>query len=179
VSAPAGPPGAGGVRAWRLALGAVGLVAIAFGVRGVLTGGVATDWPVTAGWLLAGVLLHDLVLFPAVAAVGWLLARAVPTVVRPVVRGGLVLAALVTAVALPVLTGRGDPTNASLTPLDYPRNLALVLLAIAVGTAALAVLRWRRAGREPAARSRRGRGGRRSRTAAVRESEGARAIRDG
>lgn len=141
-----------GVRGWRVGLGVLGLVAIGFGLRGVLTGGAATDWPVTAAWLLAGALLHDLVLFPLVAAVGWLLARAVPAVVRPVVRGGLVVAALVTAVAVPVLTGRGDATNPSTTPLDYRRNYLLVLAVIALVTAVLAVLRQRRAARvRPAA----------------------------
>lgn len=132
---------------WRVGLGAAGVAAIAFGLRGVLRGGVATDWPVTLAWLLAGPLLHDLVLLPAVAAVGWLVARTVPASVRPVVRGGLVVAAAVTAVALPVLLWPGDPRNPSLTPLDYPRNYALVLAGIAVVTAVLAVRRHRRAGR--------------------------------
>ena len=89
-------------------------------------------------------LLHDLVLVPGVAAAGWLVTRLVPLAVRPVVRGGLVVAALTTAVALPVVSGRGDPGNPSSTPLDYPRNLALVLLAVALGTAALALRRHRR-----------------------------------
>lgn len=133
-----------GVRRWRIGLGIVGIAAVGYGGWGVLTGGVATDWPVTAAWLLAGVLLHDLALVPVVAAAGWLLTRVVPADVRPVVRGGLVVAALVTVVALPVVSGRGDPDNPSSTPLDYPRNLALVLLAVAAATAVLAVRRHRR-----------------------------------
>jgi len=133
-----------GVRAWRTGLGLIGIAAIAYGGWGVLTGGVATDWPVTAVWLLTGVLLHDLVLVPVVAVAGWLVTRLVPAGIRPVVRGGLVVAALVTVVALPVVSGRGDPGNPSSTPLDYPRNLALVLLAVAATTALLAVRRRRR-----------------------------------
>ena len=140
-----------GLRAWRWGLGVVGVLGIAFGLRGVLRGGVATDWPVTVTWLVAGPLLHDLVVFPAVAAAGWVVARVVPATVRPVVRGGLLVAAAVTVVAIPVLTGRGDPRNPSLTPLDYPRNLALVLAAVAVVTAALAVRRHRRSAAPPAA----------------------------
>ena len=132
------------MRAWRVGLGAVGIAAVGYGGWGVLTGGVATDWPVTAAWLLAGVLLHDLVLVPLVAAAGWLVTRVVPAPVRPVVRGGLVVAALVTVVALPVVSGRGDPGNPSSTPLDYPRNLALVLLAVALGTAAVVAVRRHR-----------------------------------
>lgn len=137
------PDTTGSAWGWRLPLGLAGVLAIAFGLRGVLRGGVATDWPRTVIWLVAGPLLHDLVLFPAVAAIGWVVARVVPAPVRPVVRGGLVAAALVTAVAIPVLTGRGDPGNASLTPLDYRRNYLLVLAAIVLVTAALAVRRRR------------------------------------
>lgn len=133
------------MRTWRVALGAAGVLAVAFGLRGVLRGGVATDWPATAAWLLAGPLLHDLLLFPAVAAVGWVLSRVVPAAVWPVVRGGLLVAAAVTAVAVPVLTGRGDPRNPSLTPLDYPRNYAIVLAVVAGVTALLAVRRHRQA----------------------------------
>ena len=139
--------GAGPVRAWRYVLGAGGIGAVAFGLRGLLTGGVATAWPATATWLVAGVLLHDLVLVPLLAAGGWLLTRWVPAPVRPVVRGGVVVAALVTAVALPVVSGKGDPRNPSLTPLDYPRNLAIVLAAVAVTTAVLALPRRRRCAR--------------------------------
>ncbi len=135
------------MRAWRVALGVAGVLAIAFGLRGVLRGGVATDWPVTLAWLVAGPLLHDLVVFPLVAAVGWVVARVVPESVRPVVRGGLLVAGAVTAVAIPVLSGRGDPGNPSLTPLDYPRNYAIVLATIAAGTAVLALVRHRRAAR--------------------------------
>lgn len=140
-----------GVRAWRVGLGVAGVAAIVFGLRGVLTGGMVTDWPVTAAWLVGGVLLHDLLLVPVVAVAGWVLSRVVPAAVRPVVLGGLVVAGLVTVVALPALLDRGDASNPSSTPLDYPRNLALVLLAVALGTAALALVRWRRLSRERAA----------------------------
>lgn len=137
--------GAGSVRAWRWALGVAGVLAVGFGLRGLLQGGIATNWPYTAVWLVAGPLISDLVVLPAVAVAGWVVTRAVPATIRPVVRGGLLVAATVTAVAIPVLTGKGDPGNASLTPLDYPRNYALVLAGIAVVTAALAVHRARRA----------------------------------
>lgn len=134
------------MKAWRLVLGAAGVAGVLFGLRGLVSGGVATHWPVPAVWLVAGVLAHDLVLVPLVAAFGWGLARVVPTRIRPVLRGGLLVAAVVTLVALPVLSGKGDATNASLTPLDYPRNLAVVLGLIAAVTAVVAVLRSRRAG---------------------------------
>jgi hypothetical protein len=132
------------VKAWRYALGAVGIAGVLFGLHGLVTGGVATHWPVPVVWLVAGVLVHDLLVVPLVAAAGWVLARAVPAPARAVVRGGLLVAATLTLVALPVLSGEGDATNASLTPLDYPRNYALALAAVLLVTVALAVLRSRR-----------------------------------
>ena len=137
--------------AWRYVLGVLGVAAVLFGLRGVLTGGVATAWPHTLTWLLVGALAHDLVLVPVVAAAGGLLRRLVPAAVRPVVAGGLLVAAVLTAVAYPVLTGKGDPRNPSLTPLDYPRNYAYVLAGVATATAVLAVRRWRRVRARPAA----------------------------
>lgn len=139
------------MRRWRYGLGAAGLAAVLFGLRGLVTGGVATHWPVPLVWLVAGVLVHDLVLVPLVAAAGWVLARLVPAPARPVLRGGLLVAGVVTLVALPVLSGKGDASNPSLTPLDYPRNWALLLAATAVVTVLLAVPRWRRPARTPGA----------------------------
>jgi hypothetical protein len=133
------------VRTWRYGLGALGVAAVLFGLRGLVFGGVATNWPVPAIWLVAGVLAHDLLVVPAAAASGWVLGRVLPAPVRPVVRGGLFVAVVVTAVALPVLSGKGDARNPSLTPLDYPRNYAVVLVAVVLVTIVLAALRSRRA----------------------------------
>ena len=126
----------------RYGLGALGVAAVLFGLRGLITGGVATNWPQPAIWLVLGVLGHDLILVPTVAAAGGVLARVVPCRVRGVVHGGLLVGAAVTLVALPVLSGKGDPRNPSLTPLDYPRNWLLVLGGIAVVTTVLAIARW-------------------------------------
>ena len=132
------------MKLWRYGLGAAGVAGVLFGLHGLVFGGVATHWPVPAVWLVTGVLVHDLVLIPVVATVGWLFARVTPARVRPVLRGGFLVAATLTLVALPVLSGKGDASNMSLTPLDYPRNYLVVLAAIAVGTVVLAVVRLRR-----------------------------------
>lgn len=134
------------MRTWRFGLGALGVAAVLFGLRGLVFGGVATHWPVPAVWLVAGVLVHDLLVVPVAAASGWVLGRVVPAPVRPAVRGGLLVAVVVTLVALPVLSGRGDGSNPSLTPLDYPRNYLFVLVAVVLVTAVVAVVRVRRAG---------------------------------
>ncbi len=149
------------MKALRYGLGALGVAAVVFGLHGLVTGGVATNWPQPAVWLVLGVLAHDLVLVPTVAAAGWVLARLVPSAVRGVVRGGLLVAAVVTLVALPVLSGKGDPRNPSLTAQDYPRNWLLVLAGIAVVTTALATAGWWFASRSAGGR-RTGSPGRRS-----------------
>ena len=127
------------MRVLRYGVGAVGLAAVLFGLHGLITGGVATNWPQPAVWLVLGVLAHDLVLVPSVAAAGWVLARVVSPAARGVLRGGLLVAAVVTLVAVPVLSGKGDPRNPSLTPLDYPRNWLLVLAGITVVTIVLVI----------------------------------------
>ena len=127
------------MRVVRYGVGALGVAAVLFGLHGLITGGVATNWPQPAFWLVLGVLVHDLILVPTVAATGWVLARVAPRGTRGVVRGGLLVAAVVTLVALPVLSGKGDPRNPSLTPQDYPRNWLFVMGGIAVVTIVLAV----------------------------------------
>lgn len=126
----------------RLLLGAVGAAVLAYGVLGLLSAAPATA-PVSTGlWLVGGVLAHDLVLAPVVAGVGWLLVRLVPDWARPVVQGGLVVAAVLVLVALPAVLRQGAPGGyASLLPQDYRTNLTGLLLAVLAGTAALVALR--------------------------------------
>jgi hypothetical protein len=133
-----------GLTAWRVGVGLAGLALIGYGARGVITGGIATAPRDTARWLVAGVLGHDLLLAPLVAAVGWTVHHAVPARWRPFVHSGLFVAGTVVLVAIPVLTGRGGHGNASSNPLDYRRNLVIVLAAVAAGTALVALVSGRR-----------------------------------
>jgi hypothetical protein len=133
------------MRRWRIGLGVLGTLLIAYGLRGILTGGVATAPRDTARWLLGGVVAHDLLLAPLVAVAGWVIARTVPRTMRPAIQGGLFVAGVLVLVAIPVLSGRGGHGNSSSNPLDYPRNLTIALGAVAIGSAlAVAVLRAQR-----------------------------------
>lgn len=51
-------------------------------------------------------------------------------------RGALLVAGALTAVALPVLLRPGRTANPSVLPLDYPRNWLIAMVAVAT-TAAL------------------------------------------
>ncbi|MFE7767356.1 hypothetical protein [Streptomyces sp. NPDC057438] len=92
-------------------------------------------------WLGGAVVLHDVVIAPLVLLVGLVAVRAG---VRGPVRGALLVAGALTAVALPVLLRPGKPANSSVLPLDYPRNWLLVLVAVATVTALLTAVRGTR-----------------------------------
>jgi hypothetical protein len=119
--------GRGGM-AVRWAAGAVGLTAIGTGVWILLTDPFIHRPLYVVWWLAGAVALHDGVLVPVTLAVGALLRP------RGAPRAGLVAAACVTAIALPVLLAPHSP-NPTVHPLDYPRDLLIALGGIAVVTA--------------------------------------------
>ncbi|MEV4728349.1 hypothetical protein, partial [Micromonospora humida] len=103
----------------RVALVAAGTLLIGYAVAGAW----ADPELAPAGVLvfLAGVLVgHDVVWMAGVLAVGALLARFVPRRHRPVVRAGVIGAAALTVVALPLVLGFGrPPDDPSVLPLPY------------------------------------------------------------
>ncbi|MEU6097279.1 hypothetical protein [Streptomyces sp. NPDC047079] len=129
------------VSAMRLLAGAAGLALM--GVGGSLLLGVAHLTGVLL-WLSAALVLHDALIAPLVLLVGLVLVRGG---VRGPVRGALLVAGALTAVALPVLLRPGRPANSSVLPLDYPRNWLLALVAVATATALLGTARGLRRGR--------------------------------
>ncbi|MEV4561861.1 hypothetical protein AB0K51_33460 [Kitasatospora sp. NPDC049285] len=138
------------MRILRAALLVGGLALLVCGLVGLLTDPYITDPFGVLLWAAAVVVLHDGLWLALVCAVGAALVR------TPVLRGWLVVAAAVSAVAVPAVLRAGDDHgNPSLLPLPYLRNWLLFLAA----TAAVAVLlglagRWRRrsvSGREPRA----------------------------
>ncbi|WP_282695304.1 hypothetical protein [Streptomyces sp. CC208A] len=129
----------------RLVLGGLGLALIGLGAWLV-----ATE-PEPLGvllWLAGALVLHDGILAPLVFAVGLLL---VGRRLRGVLRGALLVAGSVILVTLPLLVRPGEPPHPSALPLPYGRNLAIVLAAVAVVTAALVSVRWWRDRQERAA----------------------------
>jgi MFS family permease len=83
-------------------------------------------------WLGGAVVLHDALIAPLVLLAGLVLVRGG---VRGPVRGALVVAGALTVVALPVLLRPGRRANASVLPLDYPRNWLIGMAAVAAVTA--------------------------------------------
>ncbi|MFD0690205.1 hypothetical protein [Actinomadura fibrosa] len=122
----------------RIAVAAVGLVLVAVGVRGIVLHVDVSGWAV---WFVGAAVLHDGVLVPLVLAAG-LLTRRLPGPYRGVVRGALVAAGCVSAIALPLVLGYGRRADVpSRLPLPYGRNLVVVLGAIAAAAVLAATFR--------------------------------------
>ncbi|MFD5321350.1 hypothetical protein [Streptomyces sp. NPDC127098] len=125
------------MRAARWLLGAVGALSMAAGARMLLGQPAPTG---VVRWLAGAVVLHDVVLAPLVLAVGLLVRRLRGHGVRGVVRGGLMVAGCVTLAALPPLLRPGQPANPTVLPLDYGRNVLLLVTVTGVVTLVLAAL---------------------------------------
>lgn len=93
-------------------------------------------------FLVAALLLNDLLLAPLFIGVGLIIGRVVPPPYRAVVQGALIVTAAVTFIAVPFLLGFGrQPDLPSALPRNYLGGYAIVLGAIwAVATV---VIVWR------------------------------------
>lgn len=101
----------------RIALGLVGLAVAVWGVVLLLD---APQVLIEAGtWFVAGPIIHDAVLAPLVAALGYVFRG--PAKVGAVVSGVLLL------IAVPLLWTRYQPVNPGLHDRDYPLGLAISL----------------------------------------------------
>lgn len=138
------------MRATRLALGALGVAAAAYGALMLLDDSFA-DLVSVAIWLAGGVLLHDFVLAPLSVLAGRIVPRLPDPTRAPVVVGVVVLTA-VTLLAIPVLGRFGvSPGNPTLLNRDYWAGWAGIVALTAVGVVGASVLRTsgRRRGLRP------------------------------
>jgi hypothetical protein len=137
----------------RVLLGALGVLAAAYGAWSLLGEGLA-DVVATALWLAGGVVLHDFVLVPLTLAVCWLGARVLPPGRRAAVTVGLVVLGTLTLLAVPVLGGWGaNRDNPTILGRDYSTGWLVVATLTSAGVLASALLTGRRS-RGPGARRR-------------------------
>jgi hypothetical protein len=147
-TAPEQPEPLAGWRWWTgLSVGgAVGL----FGLTGLLRDATKTMPPVWLKWLVALVLVHDLVLAPLVLLAGRRLRDWAPEAWHWPLQMGLVTSGVLVLASVPVLVGAGrrtQPGNASVLPGNYPLALAGVLAVVWLGVLALGIwgsTSWRR-----------------------------------
>ncbi|KQV20018.1 MULTISPECIES: hypothetical protein [unclassified Kitasatospora] len=122
----------------RVLTGTAGAALIGFGIFGLLTDPQISDPLGVLWWAIGGLLIHDGLWLPLVLLAGAVLARG-RAVHGWALRGGLLVAAALTAVGLPAVLRAGqDHGNPSVLALPYLRNWLLLL----AGTAAVTLLVW-------------------------------------
>jgi hypothetical protein len=127
------------MKAWRIGLATAGLLLALFGVFRLLTEIPVRSLILLGIWLLAALIVHDAVVAPAIVGVGWVLRRAIPDRERGYLQSVLIMIALVTVVAAPMIVLRGSqPPVKALLLRDYAANLVLLIGAI-IAVAALRV----------------------------------------
>ncbi|MGW3149654.1 hypothetical protein ACWDG1_34320 [Streptomyces sp. NPDC001177] len=131
------------MKATRFLAGALGVALMGVGASLLLDVRDLTDVLV---WLGGAIVLHDALIAPFVLLVGLVLVRGGA---RGPVRGALLAAGALTVVALPVLLRPGPRANASVLPLDDPRNLVIALVVVATVTAFLVAVRGFARSRRP------------------------------
>ncbi len=130
------------MRAARLGLGALGLVATAYGLLLVVALGPGQLGSVFV-WVVGGVLVHDAVLAPLVVALGVLAVLSTSRWWRSPLLWALVVLGPLTLVAVPVL-GRFGARSDNNTLLDRPYWAGYVLVATVVLILVVAAARRRR-----------------------------------
>lgn len=111
-----------------------GLLAVGWGVYGLLTDGRGPAPLSYAVFVALAIIGHDLVLAPVVVGVGWLLTRLAPAVLRAPAQVGLVVSAVLVLAATPYLSGRGVRADVpSALPFDYPTRVLVALAVLWIG----------------------------------------------
>ena len=122
----------------------IGGAIIAYGIRGAYSEPSVLAPPLLLNYVIRSLLAHDVVVAPVVTIGGLVLARFLPSWLRGPVRGGIAISAIVVLFSYPLLKGFGRrPGNSSTLPLDYGRNVVIVLAIIWVSAAVMAAVRFR------------------------------------
>ena len=120
------------MKAARIALAAVGIVLVLYGAGRILFSVPPPLLVVLGLWLVGALLIQHGIVSPLVVAVGMALRRLVPDRGRRFLQAGLIVAALVTVVAIPLIARQGtQPPAKALLLQDYAANLTLLLGLIA------------------------------------------------
>jgi hypothetical protein len=123
------------MKVWRIVLGAVGIGIGTYGISQLLTQIPRQTLVLLALWLVAALIIHDGLLSPAVVGVGSALRRYVPDRGRRYLQFGLIMASLVTVVAVPLIyRANTQPPAKALLLQEFGINLTVLLAAIGGGT---------------------------------------------
>ena len=147
----------------RAVLGFLGVAALCYALFGFIVHVPLAQWIWVLAWLAAALLVHDGVLVPLTTLVGGGLRRitfGLPPAQQGIVRGALLVGALVTLVVAPTIraqqvlqpNGRDSGENNTVLQGDYALALGIFWLALVL-LAALAVAAVGFYGRRPSVRN--------------------------
>ncbi len=129
------------MKAWRITLAAAGLSVLGYGAARLVLQGPPETLLRLALWLALAVVIHDALVSPGILLVGAALRR-VPPRARTFLQGGLIAAALVTVIAVPMIDQAGQqPPSKALLLQHYGQNLAVLIGLIAAVSAIAYLLR--------------------------------------
>jgi hypothetical protein len=121
------------MKAWRIILASAGIALGAFGAFRLVTEIPTYSLLILGVWLAAALVIQDAILAPSVVGVGWLLRRYVPDRGRRYLQVALIMSALITVIAVPMIFLRGtQPAVKALLLRDYGFNLILLIAIIGV-----------------------------------------------
>jgi hypothetical protein len=121
------------VKAWRIILAAAGIALGAFGVFRLVSEIPTYSLLILGVWLAAALVIHEAILAPSVVGVGWLLRQYVPDRGRRYLQVVLIMSALITVIAVPMIFLRGtQPAVKALLLRNYGSNLILIIAIIGV-----------------------------------------------
>lgn len=135
-------PRPAGARFWITA--GVGWAVIGWGIRGIFLHSLDTRPSNLAKFVVAGALLHDLLVAPLAILIGVRVARSVRGRARGPVQAALVVSAIVALFSWPLVRAYGlAANNPTSLPHNYGRNLLLVLALVWAVAAVAVVLKLR------------------------------------
>jgi len=130
------------MRIWRIVLAVLGISAATYGISQLLTHVPVQSMVLLALWLIAALIIHDGLLSPAVVGIGAALRRYVPDRGRRYLQFGLIMAAMVTVIAVPMIyRANTQPPSKALLLQDFGINLTVLLAAIGGVTLAAYAIR--------------------------------------
>ncbi|MEP6631310.1 MAG: hypothetical protein ABJA89_12615 [Lapillicoccus sp.] len=136
------------MRTWRIVLATAGILLLLYGAVSLLTNVDFGTLLLLALWLIGAVVIHDGIVSPLVIGVGWALHRVVPPRARRYLQGGLIAAALITVVAIPMIAQQGAlPASKGLLQQNFGGNLTLLLGIVGAVSLLLYAVRVARDGR--------------------------------
>ena len=138
------------MRIVRIALAAAGILLVLYGAGRILSSVPPAVLVVLGAWMVGALIVQHGVVSPLVVVVGAALRRALPDRGRRFVQAGLIVAGMVTVVAIPLILRQGtQPPAKALLLQNYTANLALLLGLVAGVTLVAYAVRVARNGSKP------------------------------